>query len=153
MGSFCFRYAHIVTVFWITFVLAISFFETPLKFTSPMVSTEIGVSIGMILFPKLNLLEWILGTILLGCHFRHLIFPPTSLLAVITLLSIQSFYLLPELHDRAQALITGQPLAYSFHHHAFVGVEVLKIILLITLVIHQIKFYETNSNKIKKTII
>lgn len=142
MESSYFKYAHVLTVFWISFVVAISFFETPLKFTSPLVTTKIGVSIGMILFSKVNLIEWTIGILMLSFHVRYLIFPSVYLLTVFGLLTLQSFYLLPVLHHRAEALLMNQPLADSFHHHTFVGVEVFKVIFLIFLCIQQVKLYE-----------
>lgn len=142
MESFCSKYAHILTVFWISFVIAISFFETPLKFTSSLVNTKIGVSIGMILFPKVNLLEWTIGGILLVYHVRFLIFPSLYFIIIVVLLSLQSFYLLPVLHHRAKALLIDQPFPDSFHHHTYVVVEVIKVVFLVFLCIYQIKFYE-----------
>lgn len=127
MELFCSKYAHVLTVFWISFVVAISFFETPLKFTSSLVDTKIGVSIGMILFPKVKLIEWMIGGILLVYHVRFLIFPSLYLIIIVALLSLQSFYLLPVLHQRAESLLIDQPLPDSFHHHTYVVVEVIKV--------------------------
>lgn len=142
MSSPFFKYAHLITVFWMAFVIAISFFETPLKFTAPLVTLKIGVSIGEVLFPKLNKLEWAFCLFLTLTYFLSSKKPPTLVWFVLLLLLIQSTYLLPALHERAQALLLDQPLQNSWHHHAYVIIEILKITSLFLLLINQFNYHE-----------
>ena len=114
---------------WLGMVAAISFVETPLKFTAPGVTIEIGVGIGRIVFAALNKLEWILFTGWLLSIFisKGFAVPFTSLFVIITILSLQTFWLLPALTARIEMLQRGIQLVESPLHTYFIVAEIIKI--------------------------
>ena len=114
---------------WLGMVMAISFVEAPLKFTAPGVTTEIGVSIGRIVFAALNKLEWVMFTLWLLSIFISKVSQVSfiSLFVIITLLSLQTFWLLPSLSARIEMLQRGIQLAESSLHTYFIVAEITKI--------------------------
>jgi hypothetical protein len=114
---------------WLGMVAAISFVETPLKFTAPGVTVEIGVGIGRIVFAALNKLEWMLFTLWLlsifistDCRVSFI-----NLFVIITILSLQTFWLLPALTARIEMLQKGIQLVESPLHTYFIVAEIIKI--------------------------
>lgn len=123
---------YMSTLIWIGFLLGISFLEAPLKFQAPSVTLPIGLEIGQLVFGALNKVEWILFL----CLMLSLIFANatrksktlTVLLGVILL--FQTFYLLPTLDERATLIISGYNPPPSNVHFYYVGLEVVKLLLL-----------------------
>ena len=114
---------------WLGMVAAISFIETPLKFTAPGVTIEIGVGIGRIVFAVLNKLEWMLFTLWLLSIFISRVTQVSfiSLFLIITILSLQTFWLLPALTTRIEMLQKGIQLAESPLHTYFIVAEIIKL--------------------------
>lgn len=114
---------------WLGMVGAISFVEAPLKFTAPGVTIEIGVGIGRIVFAALNKLEWILFTLWLLSIFISRVAQVSfiSLFAIITILSLQTFWLLPALETRIDLLQKGTQLTESPLHTYFIVAEIIKM--------------------------
>lgn len=134
----------ITVTLWLGFVLAISFFETPIRFSAPLVDMKIGVSIGQLLFNKLHQLEWLF----LICTMALCLRKNTSAFVIIffgvllVLLITQNIFL-KELDKRANALLQGEELARSIHHTAYVVLEVVKaisLLFLINLIVKKLKF-------------
>ncbi len=125
---------YMASLIWIGFLLAISFMEAPLKFQAPSVTLPIGLEIGRLVFSMLNRMEWvvllilILSLILSGTDNR------TNLLigAIGLMLMLQTFYLLPLLDQRAQAIISGASTEPNNLHFIYVAIEMIKLILLAT---------------------
>lgn len=126
---------EVVPVFvWVGFVGAISFMEAWLKFQAPGVSLEVGLGIGKLIFGALNKVEWVLvlftiGLILLndaGWRLVNLVLTP-----VVVILAVQTFYLLPALDARVDALLAGGTPAPSLLHIGFICAEVVKVLLLL----------------------
>lgn len=127
----------LLATLWLGFVLAISFMESWIKFRAPGVTLSAGLSIGSLVFRALNRVEWLL---LLASAAWFAVFKqtgaaaPALLCAGGLLLAVQTFYLLPKLNARAQALIAGKSVTPSRIHLAFVASEIIKTVLLITFV-------------------
>lgn len=119
---------------WIGFICAISFMETQLKFRAPGVTLPIGLSIGKRVFRALNKMEWAFAIIIAidmlisKGHLNRLIFWGYGL--TLSLLVTQTFWLLPALENRADALISGQTLLPSALHWYFVAAELGKVLAL-----------------------
>ena len=118
---------------WLGFVLAISFMEAWLKFQAPGITTELGLGIGRLVFGALNkveitcLLVILLSVFLSGASSRK----NNSILIVLTgIILVQSLYLLPELDQRAIAIIDQQTVPESNLHLYYVLLEVVKVICL-----------------------
>lgn len=135
MRSTKFPAAIALTFIWIGFVCAISFMEAWLKFQAPGITLELGLGIGKLVFNALNKVEWALAIIIIIHTFlsRQSIFKGKYLLIslVVFILTIQSFWLLPALFERANMHIEAQSVSSSsFAHYTYIAVEVIKIIAL-----------------------
>ncbi|MBO3698250.1 hypothetical protein [Roseivirga sp. E12] len=141
MASKLYNLRFVASLLWLGFVLAISFMEAPLKFQAPSVSLQIGLEVGRIVFDALNKVEWVL-LILIALSLtvsHHSKKGGVLMLSLLTILLIQTFYLLPILDARAEDIIEGQSVAESNMHFYYVGIEVVKVVLLIVATHHFIK--------------
>ena len=122
----------IISVFtWVGFLGGISFLEAWLKFRAPGVTLPIGLGIGKLVFGALNKIELILATLISIGIFKMNDFSLSShfpILLVMGCLLIQTFYLLPVLDARADAIIAGTPPPASKAHIIYIIGEVLKMI-------------------------
>lgn len=133
-----------MTVFiWIGFVCSISFMEAWIKFRAPNVSLSIGLSIGKLVFSALNKMEWaLLGVIAFAFFLSH----PKSkftksvfLYIPIIILVLQTSWLLPSLHERAEQIIQGNTATSSSIHFYYVFLECIKILSLFALGIYTLR--------------
>ena len=133
----------LVLIFWAGFVSSISFMEAWLKFQAPGITLSLGLGIGKLVFTALNAVEWVLLVcylILMSISFKSLKFLLTThlLQGIVLILLLQSFWLLPALVERADLIISGNQPEESYTHLFYIGLEVIKVILLITLSVKQI---------------
>ena len=128
------RYGFIpvaLVLFWAGFVSSISFMEAWLKFQAAGVTLPLGLSIGKKVFTALNRVEWfflglfVIYMLLTGLYRQKAVFIVSSVPAAVLL--VQTFVLLPELVERANRIIQGNPVEDSFFHIAYVVFEVLKV--------------------------
>lgn len=123
----------IISIFtWLGFVGAISFMEAWIKFQAPGVTLEIGLGIGQLVFHALNQVEWVLFlSAVLFMTFSisgvtRVIWWTTGIVG--TILIVQTWVLLPQLDYRAMEFINENPQPSSYHHIAYIILEVLKVI-------------------------
>lgn len=121
-----------ISLIWLGMILGISFLETPVKFTAPSVTLEIGLDIGRQVFGVFNKVECALaiGMAILIVIVRQkdrLLIP---LGVVWSSLALQTFWLLPILDDRVELILQGQTPAPSYLHTIYVVFEVLKAVAL-----------------------
>lgn len=134
------KYLLVLFTVWFTFLLAIDFFETPIRFSTKGLSIGQAVSIGRTLFHKLLWLEFIF--LVLGLFNTWRLRLNTMLLILIVMgiiLVFQKYYLLPILDLRVEKLMTNQQLISSWHHSLYVVLEVLKCSFLLGLIILNLK--------------
>ncbi|WP_067031162.1 hypothetical protein [Allomuricauda sp. CP2A] len=119
---------------WIGFIGAISFMEAWLKFQAPGITVPLGLGIGRLVFSALNKVEWVFALIILGnfvvgkAHFPS---PRTTLYAIpLTLLVLQTVWLLPALNIRVELLLQGQEPENSYLHLYYEGMEIIKVVCL-----------------------
>ncbi|NKY34441.1 hypothetical protein HGA13_15370 [Nocardia speluncae] len=122
---------------WLGMVLAISFLETPLKFRAPGVTTALGLGIGRIVFRALNTAESVLAVVLLAAAV--VLGSPGGVwvwlgLAVGVLL-VQVAVVRPPLSRRSDRVLAGEELPRSTAHYWYIGLEVVKVVVLIGLAI------------------
>lgn len=135
------EYSFIISFVWLGFVLAISFMEAPVKFSTPSLTLPVGLDVGRHVFFALNKVElvFLAVTILLfffsRIQFAVLIF--CFLLAVILLL--QTFWLLPQLSARVDIYLRGDIPAESNIHIIYIVMDAIKVILIFLLGWFQIK--------------
>lgn len=121
------KYSLLVpTVFiWIGFICSISFMEAWLKFRAPLVTKEIGLSIGVVVFSALNRVEWVFSLLAFIFGARGKLFT-----LILLILAVQTIWLMPMLSERAAMIISGQAPAASCVHIVYIALEVAKVLLL-----------------------
>lgn len=135
-----------ITFVWVGMVLGISFLEAPLKFQAPNITTELGLGIGKLVFSALNKIEISFSILLLVFLWRGKFATKSIYLypVIFCIILVQSIWLIPVLNQRADLIISGQEVNPSFHHIAYVILEVVKVVLLITA---GVKFLKSTESK------
>lgn len=134
----------VFTILWAGFVLAISFLEAPLKFQAESVTIPIGLEIGYLVFHALNGIEITLAVILLVISFSSKT-PHTSLrllIVVIGWLLVQTVLLYGPLDTRTLSIINGEAVPEAPWHLIYIGMEVIKLGMLLRLTHLQINDFE-----------
>jgi hypothetical protein len=132
--------AAAVTFAWLGMVLAISFIEAPLKFRAPGITLQLGLGIGRLVFRALNTVEIVLATVVVVAVVTH---PPgwlalAAISVAVTMLLLQSLFVRPRLRRRSDAVLAapaeppGGMRERSQAHYAYAGLEVVKIVGLLT---------------------
>jgi hypothetical protein len=123
----------VILLVWLGIIVGISV-EARLKFNAPGVTRAVGLGIGKIVFSAINKIENALAFIaLLLVIFIRPTAGIVSLFAVIYLILLaQTFALIPRLNARADAIVRGDDLPPSKIHFAYLLLELLKAILLLT---------------------
>lgn len=117
---------------WAGLVLGLSFIETPLKFTAPGITLELGLGIGRQVFKVLNWIEIGLAAVTLAAHapIRMSAIKRTPLLLVIAIVAAQTIWLLPALNERTNIVIAGGDPGESYHHILYIIMEATKLLML-----------------------
>ena len=123
-----------VTFVWLGMVLAISFLEAPLKFRAPGVTVQIGLGIGRLVFRALNVIEVMFAiALLIAVAIGN---PPGPVLAVVmtapVVLMVQVAGIRPLLTRRSDRVLAGEDVPRSVGHYWYVGLEVIKVVALLT---------------------
>ncbi|HVX07733.1 hypothetical protein [Humibacter sp.] len=124
-----------VTFTWLGLVLGISFLEAPIKFRAPGVTTELGVGIGRLVFRALNTVEGVAAVALLVAVLAQgADASPFALgiaIALLVVLAAGALVLRPLMDRRVTAGRTAERMPRHTLHFAYIGLEVLKVALLI----------------------
>lgn len=117
--------------------------EAPIKFMAPHLTLEVGVEVGRLVFKALNRVEVVLCLISIGFTFLNSFHRTTVILLVVlsTIIGIQTFWLLPALHERVQMIIQGQIPPASHLHQVYILLDSLKVTGLILLGITQFGYF------------
>lgn len=134
-------YSFVVSIVWLTFIVAISFIEAPAKFEAlgiqrtpeaVTVPLQNALQIGHVVFHKLNRIEWICCGFLWFLMLRIRVVRTRGsviLLGVATaILAWQTFLLYPALDLRVKEILSGTLPPQTWHHTAFVVGEVVKVV-------------------------
>ena len=135
MTDLAVRVAAAATLIWLGMVLAISFLEAPLKFRAKGLELPVGLAIGSIVFRALNIAEVIWAVVIAVCLTIAGPSGPVLVLAAATavLLAVQLLVVRPRLNRRSARVLAGQDAPRSRAHHAYIGLEALKLAALIAL--------------------
>jgi hypothetical protein len=136
-------YSFVITLVWLSFIVAISFVEAPAKFTAlgihePFTEASLelqhALKIGHVVMHKLNRIEWIC------CLFSWVLLVrlrvvrtrgSIALLGAITaVLALQTWGLYPALDERVQLIVQGTLPPQTWHHLGFALTEGVKALLL-----------------------
>jgi hypothetical protein len=127
------RWATAVVFVWLGMVLAISFIEAPLKFRAPGVTVKIGLGIGRLVFRALSACEFVFLLVIAFVLFTHDTSPTVNVALCFvggTLLA-QTLLVRPQLARRTAAVLDGDEGARSRAHHAYIGLEIVKVVALV----------------------
>jgi hypothetical protein len=135
MTDLAIRVAAAATLIWLGMVLAISFLEAPLKFRAKGLELPVGLAIGRIVFRALNIAEVIWAVVIAVCLTIAGPSGPVLVLAALTavLLAVQLLVVRPRLNRRSARVLAGQEAPRSRAHHAYIGLEALKLAALVAL--------------------
>ena len=135
MTDLAIRVAAAATLIWLGMVLAISFLEAPLKFRADGLELRVGLAIGRIVFRALNIAEVIWAVVIAICLTIAGPSGPVLVLAAVTavLLAVQLLVVRPRLNRRSARVLAGQDAPRSRAHHAYIGLEALKLAALVAL--------------------
>ena len=135
MTDLAIRVAAAATLIWLGMVLAISFLEAPLKFRADGLELRVGLAIGRIVFRALNIAEVIWAVVIAVCLTIAGPSGPVLVLAAATavLLAVQLLVVRPRLNRRSARVLAGQEAPRSRAHHAYIGLEALKLAALVAL--------------------
>jgi hypothetical protein len=135
MNRVCDVVAVAVPFVWFGMVLAISGLETPLKFRAPGITRALGLGIGRLVFRALNMAELVLlvmlSVALAGSSAGRTAVALDAFLWLALL--VQVLGLRPLLDRRARLILDGVTPPPSSLHHAYIGLEAVKLFALPTL--------------------
>ena len=135
MTDLAFRAAAAATLIWLGMVLANSFLEAPLKFRAEGLELRLGLAIGRIVFRALNIAEVGWAVVVAVCLSVAGESGPVLVVAAVTavLLAVQLLVVRPRLNRRSAHVLAGQDAPRSRAHHAYLGLEALKLAALVAL--------------------
>jgi len=124
-----------LTFSWLGLVVGLSFLEAPLKFRAPGITRELGLGIGRLVFRALNGAELVLAAgivlALIGDDVPGIAWALYLLLAVVLIAQTAMLHL--RMDKRAARIVAGETLPASNLHDIYIGMEVLKLALLVAL--------------------
>lgn len=117
---------------WMGFVLAISFLEAWLKFQAPGITIPLGLGIGRLVFFALNKTEWFFAMLILLMQIKSGNWKQIRMewSALLIILLLQTFWLLPLLDVRAEKVIQMVEIEPSNLHYYYVALEMIKVLIL-----------------------
>jgi len=135
MTELAIRVAAAATLIWLGMVLAISFLEAPLKFRAEGLELRVGLAIGRIVFRALNIAEIAWAVVIAVCLIAGGASGPVLVIAAVTavLLAVQLLVVRPRLNRRSARVLAGHDAPRSHAHHAYIGLETLKLASLVAL--------------------
>ena len=127
----------ILSAVWIGAVVGVSLIATPVKFRAPSLTRPIALEVGKVTFALFTRIEWAMF-LLLALPILLCVQELLMLIVLLSLLSIvcaQSFWLLPVLAKRADAVAADNvTLPKSRVHRLYVLAELGKLVLLMVLI-------------------
>lgn len=117
---------------WLGFVLAISFLEAWLKFQAPGITIPLGLGIGRLVFFALNKTECFFAVLILLMQIKSGNWKQIRMewSALLIILLLQTFWLLPLLDARAEKVIQMVEIEPSNLHYYYVALEMIKVLIL-----------------------
>lgn len=125
----------VFTLLWIGFILAISFMEAPLKFQAESLTLPVGLEIGYLVFHALNGVEIVLALVITAITLTQTTTTPVRNLTLFLAfwLFMQTLLLYFPLDQRTLAIINGTEVPEAPYHLIYIGMEVIKLGMLLML--------------------
>lgn len=124
-----------LSLLWLGILVGVSFIATPVKFTAPSLTLPVALDVGRVTFALFSKIEWgmiaLLLVALIAAGWRT--GRGSCAAALLAIVAVQSFWLLPVLDVRVAAIIAGENLPATSHHTAYVVLELAKACLLIAI--------------------
>ena len=130
-------------IFWLGLLVGVSFFCTPIKFLLPDLTRNLSLQLGDLTFRYFNYIEWfvfvllVLSSIWALYEFKRPKFVFWMVVLLGLILVMDSFYLLPNLHNYVVLLVNPETsvegLDISLYHHFYVWGDFLKVFLQLSL--------------------
>lgn len=127
-----------VSIAWLGMVAGVSFLATPVKFQATSLDLPVALEVGRVTFALFSKVEWAAATMLAISVLLPAAPRPARLLAVavISILAVETLWLLPALDTRVERIIAGQPLPQTSHHFLYAAAEAAKSMLLSIIAMH-----------------
>lgn len=125
----------IVSILWVGLLLGVSFLATPAKFMAPSLTLPIALDVGRHTFAIFNYTELgLLGLLMMSILFVRRSWTLVALvMGVCIIVMVQTLWVLPVLDARVGLILDGGSPPPSSLHIAYIGIDVLKLILLTVL--------------------
>ena len=133
---------------WIGLIIGLSFIETPLKFTAPGITTELGLGIGRIVFIAANIAGFVLLSIL---TILAVVGPQLKMRGIWTTvllwatLATQSLIIRPMLAERSDIIIAGGDPGPSSLHWLYIVADLLVLVLLFLYILFTYQTQKSNN--------
>jgi len=121
----------VLAVLWIGMIIAIGM-ESIVKFSTPLLSKPVGFDVGRVVFSAFNKLQSALLIVLLilAAFARVTTWDKLLLAALTIILSLQVFWLFPELSQRVALILSGIIPPPTYKHLLYGILELLKLTIL-----------------------
>jgi hypothetical protein len=124
------KFISLTAAIWIGAILAISM-EAKVKFNASLVDLRIGLDVGRTVFSAFDFYQWLatglLTLLILNSKNKTLI---VTLLIFSAFFIYQSYFILPLLLNMADIYINHGIVEKSYAHFLYIGMEIIKILLL-----------------------
>ncbi|MCG7309772.1 hypothetical protein [Brachybacterium sp. ACRRE] len=122
-----------LTFVWIGLIVGLSFIEAPVKFQAPGVTLALGLGIGRLVFRVLHAVQIAIVVVVVVCLVlgagAGIPAPAVAGLVLAILMLIgQLAVVQPRLTRRSNAVLAGEDAPRSRAHHAYVALELLKLV-------------------------
>lgn len=133
-----------VAVLWLGLLLGVSFIATPVKFQAPSLNLSTALDVGRVTFALFAKIEWVLFAMLVIAILltarRHVQRWICSI-ALLLILLLQAFWLLPVLDSRVGEIIAGASVPATNHHIFYIGAELGKFVLLLIISLDALRMF------------
>lgn len=122
-----------VYLIWAGLILGVSFIATPIKFQAPHLTMPVALEVGKATFHLFNLIEWcvIIAALILIAISSKTTRNWSMAVALLSIVMLQTFWLLPVLDVRADTVIAGGTPDPGHYHWFYIAAEMAKLILTI----------------------
>lgn len=123
----------VIPAVWVGMLVALSFLETPLKFTAPGITLPIGLGLGRIVFVALAISGWVLLVLMtaLAVPRPRIARADWALIGSLwVVLAVQTFLVRPPLNARSDILIAGGDPGESILHYVYIACDLALLALL-----------------------
>ena len=115
---------------WMGLLIGVSFLATPVKFQAPSLDLPVALEVGRVTFAAFSRVEWCLSLLLGIAVLCARAWRTGIMITAITIMivALQTFWLLPVLDLRIEAVIAGRSMPPSMHHMFYAGMEGCKTV-------------------------